>query len=150
MQDLLSSQDSPTEKVTSHSVKSLINGGQPAGSKAFDGKFSLEHRLLREGGFDRVVKAKNISDKNFKVFFARNQEQHARLGIIAGKKNLPRSVDRNRIKRVIREAFRLHSIKNHKLDVVVMVRHVDTQAPDLQTANLGILFSRVEDRCAEL
>ena len=30
----------------------------------------------------------------------------ARIGIVAGRKNLPRAVDRNALKRIVREAFR--------------------------------------------
>ena len=112
-------------------------------------KLTTAHRLLREDGFDRVVQAENIADKHFKVFFTRNSRDNARLGIIASKKILPRATDRNRIKRVIREAFRQHSIKAQKLDMVVMVRHACAQETGMRGDNLKILFSRVENRCAE-
>lgn len=115
-----------------------------------EARFATTHRLLREDGFDRIVKAENIANKHFKVFFARNIKDNARLGIIASKKILPHSVDRNRIKRVIREVFRQHSIKTHKLDVVVMVRGACAQEPDMRGDNLETLFSRVENRCVEL
>jgi len=113
-------------------------------------KFTAAHRLLRVDGFDRVVQAENIADKHLKVFFARNSKNNARLGIIASKKTLPRAADRNRIKRVIREAFRQHSIKARKLDIVVLVRHACAQQPGLRGDILELLFSRVENRCAEL
>lgn len=113
-------------------------------------KFAATHRLLREDGFDRIVRAENIADKYFKVFFARNDKDNARLGIVASKKILPRAVDRNRIKRVIREVFRQHGIKTQKLDVVVMVRSACAQESDMRGNNLETLFSRVENRCTEL
>lgn len=110
-------------------------------------KFTAAHRLLREDGFDHVVRAENISDKYFKVFFVRSDKKNARLGIIAGKKTLPRAVHRNRAKRIIRETFRQHNIKSRGLDIVVMVRcaHGGVAPGD----NLKTLFGRVENRCAE-
>ncbi len=113
-------------------------------------KFTAAHRLTRENGFDHVVRAENISDRYFKIFFLCNGKENARLGIVVGKKTLPGAADRNLIKRIIREAFRQHSIKLRKLDVVVMMRRADPQERDIQAGNLKMLFSRVENRCAEL
>lgn len=118
-------------------------------SIATSGRLTVAHRLLRVDGFDRTVQAENIADKHFRIFFARNNKSNARLGIIASKKIFPSAVDRNRIKRVIREAFRQHSIKAQKLDIVVMVRRACAQEPGVRNVNLEILLSRVENRCAE-
>ena len=111
-------------------------------------EFTVAHRLLREDGFDHVVHAENIADKYFKIFFVRNGRKNARLGIIAGKRTLPGAVQRNRVKRAIREAFRQHRIKDQQIDLVVMVRCADSTAAKRE--ELKTLFSRVEDRCANL
>jgi ribonuclease P protein component len=103
--------------------------------------------LLRENGFDHVVRAESISDRHFKVFFVRNGQKNAKLGIMVGKKTLSGAVDRNRVKRIIREAFRQHGIKQCKFDVVVMVRRGDPHGAS--AGNLKTLFSRIENRCAE-
>jgi ribonuclease P protein component len=113
-------------------------------------QFTAVNRLLCKNDFDRVINAENIADKYIKIFFIRNGNGNARLGIVASKKILPRAVDRNRFKRVIREAFRQHNIKSKNLDMVVMVRHACTQETGVQTNNLETLFSRVEYRCVEL
>jgi ribonuclease P protein component len=112
-------------------------------------KFTAAHRLLRENGFDHVVRAESLSDKHFRIFFVRNGKKNARLGMIVPKKTLAGATDRNRIKRVIREAFRRHSIKQRRLDMVVMVRRADSQEGGAQAGNLKMLFNRVESRCAE-
>jgi len=114
-------------------------------------KFSAAYRLLREDGFSHVVRAEQMENRHFKIFFVCNGKKNARLGIIVGKKILPAAVSRNRIKRIIREAFRQHSIKLCKLDLVVMVRRAYSQEKigDAQSGNLKMLFSRVENRCAE-
>jgi len=113
-------------------------------------KFSAAHRLLRENGFDHVIRAENIADRHFKVFFVRNGQKNAKLGIIVGKKTLSGAADRNRVKRLIRETFRQHSIKLCQLDLVVMVRRAYPQGCDTRDGNLKMLFSRVENRCTEL
>jgi ribonuclease P protein component len=112
-------------------------------------KFTVAHRLLRADGFVHVIHAENVADKHFKIFFARNCENSARLGIIASKKTLPSAANRNRVKRIIREAFRQHNIKLCKLDLVVMVRRDYSQKVDTQIDNLERLFSQVENRCAK-
>jgi ribonuclease P protein component len=111
-------------------------------------RFTAAHRLLRKEGFDRVLHAESLADRHFKVFFARNNNNNARLGIVASKRTLPHATDRNRIKRVIREVFRQHRIKVRHLDLVVMVRRACAEgAPG---KGLETLFNRVESKCAEL
>ncbi|MBY0576592.1 MAG: ribonuclease P protein component [Gallionellaceae bacterium] len=112
-------------------------------------EFTAKYRLLLEDGFDHVVKAKSVSGRCFKIFFGRNDKKNARLGIIASKKALSRAVDRNCVKRVVREVFRQHCVKDRSLDVVVVVRHAYLQQPTAQRGDLEKLFSRVDNQCAE-
>jgi ribonuclease P protein component len=106
--------------------------------------------LLRSDAYNHVVRAENIADTYFKIFFVHNSNKNARLGIIASKKTLPLAVDRNRIKRIIREKFRQHNIKFCKLDLVVLVRRDFSHKVDVRIDNLERLFSQVENRCADL
>lgn len=55
----------------------------------------------------------------------------ARLGIVTGKKVAPRAVDRNRVKRIVREVFRLWRPRLSGFDVVVRLRRcpVPEQGP---------------------
>jgi ribonuclease P protein component len=112
-------------------------------------KFTCTYRLLRADGFDHVIRENNVADKQFKVFFTHNSKNNARLGIIASKKQLPSSSDRNRVKRLIREAFRQHNIKYSKLDLVVKLSGVYSRKVDMRIDNLNKLFSQVEGRCAK-
>lgn len=111
-------------------------------------KFTPANRLRRENGFGHVIRAKSVVDRCYKVYFERNCNKSARLGIIVGKKTLACATDRNRVKRIIRETFRQHSVKLCTLDIVVMVRHADAQTV-AQVNGLKLLFSRVEKKCAE-
>ena len=132
-----------------HAAPRVVQDSQSS-ITAISAKFTAAQRLLRKDGFGRVVNAESISDKKFKIFFLHNDNKIARLGIIASKKTLPNAVDRNRVKRIIREMFRQHNIKFRTLDLVVMVRRAYAQELDSRCENLETLFSRIENRCAEL
>lgn len=111
-------------------------------------RFSAAHRLSRKCGFDHVLHSEIIADRYFKVFFVRNENANAKLGMIVGKKILSSAVDRNYVKRIIRETFRQHSIKMRNIDLVVMLRRPFDQKGRAQVDDLNVLFSRAENRCA--
>jgi ribonuclease P protein component len=45
----------------------------------------------------------------------------ARIGLIVGKRHCPRAVDRNRIKRMVRETFRVRRCRLPALDIVIQL-----------------------------
>ncbi len=51
-----------------------------------------------------------------------NQLTHARIGIVVAKKSFPKAVERNLIKRRLREIFRFHQAQMANLDVVIRPR----------------------------
>ncbi len=61
-------------------------------------------------------------DDLFLVLARANRLSYARLGLAVSKKNSRRAVDRNRIKRVIRESFRIHQHHLAGIDLVVVTR----------------------------
>ncbi len=60
--------------------------------------------------------------RHFLLFAKPNGLDHARIGIIAGKRVAPRAVDRNRAKRLIREVFRSMRLRLPGTDVVIQLR----------------------------
>ena len=68
-----------------------------------------------------------VTQKYFTVLFRRNEKSYTRLGIIVGKRVANRAVTRNRIKRVIREYFRITQERWMGIDVLIIARqHCDT------------------------
>ena len=116
-------------------------------SSPFD--FKVAYRLSRADGFGHVIRADYVADNRFRVYFVGNFRNHARIGIITGKKSLPKSADRNCAKRLIRETFRKHGIKHCGLDLVVKVYGDNSRQADLQIDILKKLFSQIESRCAK-
>ncbi len=80
-------------------------------------------RLLTKADFDRVFqRPKRLATPFFTVLYCSNHHELARLGVIISKKNVPRAVDRNRLRRRIRETFRLTRPLLPGIDIVVIAR----------------------------
>ncbi len=70
--------------------------------------FKKRDRILRRADFLRIgSKEKKVRTKHFLILFERNDLNVHRLGITASKKT-GNAVKRNRIKRILREFFRLN------------------------------------------
>ena len=86
-------------------------------------KFGRELRLLTPGEFNAVFQQPfRAGSPLFTILCQPNQHQHPRLGLIIAKKRVKLAVDRNRIKRCIRENFRLQQHRLPAVDLVVMVK----------------------------
>ncbi|MGA1372850.1 MAG: ribonuclease P protein component [Pseudomonadales bacterium] len=85
--------------------------------------FPSRARLTKPSEFDRAFKAaeKRLRSGPLRVLVIRNDADCPRLGLVVGKRHLKRAVDRNRIKRVVREAFRKHRSSLPSIDVVVQL-----------------------------
>ncbi|MBU0961363.1 MAG: ribonuclease P protein component [Proteobacteria bacterium] len=80
--------------------------------------------LLRKGReFEKVYRqGKRYSGKGFSLIFCSNELGHNRIGISVHRK-LKGAVKRNRIKRIVRESFRLHrALYPGCADIVFAVR----------------------------
>ncbi|WP_083329231.1 ribonuclease P protein component [Marinobacter salinus] len=85
--------------------------------------FPKSHRLLRPADYGKVfddVQLK-VPHRNFLILATPNKLGHARVGLIFSKKNLKLAVQRNRIKRQVRETFR-HQTDLPALDIIVLGR----------------------------
>lgn len=86
-------------------------------------RFKRESRLLTARDFRFVFEdPKRTGSKYLTVLARANGHNYARLGLIVSKKTAKRAVDRNRIKRLARESFRLNQDLLRGLDVVVLAK----------------------------
>ena len=63
-----------------------------------------------------------VSDKVFLILTSRNILTKSRLGLIVAKKHVNKATDRNRVKRYIRESFRLRQHELGFQDIIVLAR----------------------------
>ena len=71
----------------------------------------------------------------FTVLYRDNGKRAPRLGLAVSKKNCRQAVGRNRIKRIVRESFRLNQNRLPGIDIVVLSQ------PGTHKANNKELFS---------
>lgn len=85
--------------------------------------FPKSSRLLTPKDYARVFDDVQIRvpHRNFLILATLNSENHARVGLVFSKKNLKLAVQRNRIKRRVRETFRLQP-DLPALDIIVLGR----------------------------
>ena len=72
--------------------------------------FKKNHRLLNSKNYKTVFDGVEYKQGGgyFTFLSKENQLSRSRLGIVAAKKHIPLAVNRNKIKRAIRESFRHH------------------------------------------
>jgi ribonuclease P protein component len=85
--------------------------------------FPRARRLRTPGDFKRVYAAgRRIGHDFFSVTAQPNELERARLGMAVAVRAMGGAVERNRIRRLIRESFRLHQALVPALDIVIGVR----------------------------
>lgn len=108
-----------------------------------DYSFPKKTRLLTAAEYKAVfTNAKfKVSCRYFLILAIKNNWLHPRLGLVIAKKNVAKAVQRNRVKRMIREYFRLHGEQVSGLDLVVLARKdVDTLESGQISERLGALW----------
>lgn len=111
-----------------------------------------QSRILTRSGFGSVFDGQcRVGDNWFTVFALPRESADLgpRLGLVVGRKVSPLAVTRNRIKRNIREAFRLTQHELTGMDFVVLARSTATEQPGnrLQTS-LTRLLLKAHSKCA--
>lgn len=113
--------------------------------------FPKRARLLRPAEYRRVFgKACRVSDDAFTMLARHAEGDTARLGMAISKRNVPRAVDRNRIKRIGRESFRHQRPGLPVFDVILLARP-PARALDRKQLHrkLNALLQRLVRRCGE-
>lgn len=98
-------------------------------------QFNRESRLLTPGHFQKVFsKPTRYHSQHFTVLIADNSIKNNRIGFAIAKKKVKLAVQRNRVKRLVRESFRLNQYDLPIVDMVIMAKSGIDQL-DNQTIN---------------
>ena len=86
--------------------------------------FPRHSRLLKPAEFQRVFDHTEVrgSTAHLLVLASANECGHPRIGFVLAKKQIKHAVARNRVRRLVRESFRLHQHDLPSLDLVVLAR----------------------------
>ncbi|WP_286785714.1 MULTISPECIES: ribonuclease P protein component [Pseudomonas] len=109
--------------------------------------FSREKRLLTPRQFKSVFDSPTgkVPGRNVLLLARDNDLDHSRLGLVIGKKSVKLSVERNRLKRQIRESFRLNQDSLVGWDIVIVARK---GLGDLDNSELVLQFGKLWKRLA--
>lgn len=113
--------------------------------------FPRSNRLLQARDFERVFKQADfkVSNRHFLILSRFNTLDRARLGLIVAKKHSKRAVDRNRLKRLIRESFRNREVTLDSLDCIVLSRSgAQTLQNPIIHSQLNTLWSQLSAKLA--
>jgi ribonuclease P protein component len=110
-------------------------------------------RLLRKVDFDAAFAGgRRISDPMFLLTIKKPvgvAAPTARIGLAIAAKTIGNAVARNRVRRTVRESFRLHQHELPAVDIVVSARHAARAATRAQLcSSLVQLWQRVSTSCA--
>ncbi|MDH5433119.1 MAG: ribonuclease P protein component [Gammaproteobacteria bacterium] len=109
-----------------------------------DYKFQRELRLLGKKDFDRVFeKAFRVTSKGFTMLARLNAQPFPRLGLVIAKKNVKLANQRNLIKRLIREKFRLNQYLLDNYDLVILTR---SEIRSMERENIAADLTKLFDR----
>lgn len=114
----------------------------PEGSKPFS--FTKAERLLKPDDFLKVKKSgKRYSTRSFTIFVLPNSLERRRLGLSVSSR-VGGAVKRNRMKRLLREFFRLNKETfPASSDILISVKDLKAAAGYAEVASeLGRVFSR--------
>ncbi|WP_218567586.1 ribonuclease P protein component [Pseudomonas cavernae] len=109
--------------------------------------FGREKRLLTPRQFKAVFDSPSgkVPGKNVLLLARDNDLDHPRLGLVIGKKSVKLAVERNRLKRVIRNSFRLNQDSLAGWDIVIVARK---GLGDLDNVELAQQFGKLWKRLA--
>ncbi len=78
-------------------------------------------RVASKKDFNAVMESNRCANKYFSIFYCENAFDYARIGVTIGKKNAPKAVERNYIKRQLRAILSERYKYLKKYDIIVVV-----------------------------
>lgn len=86
--------------------------------------FTKSQRLLNAAAFKAVFDQSDykVSSRVLLCLAKKNSQNSPRLGLVIAKKHVRLAVQRNRIKRIIRDSFRLHQHEIPSIDLIILAR----------------------------
>ena len=108
--------------------------------------FGKQRRLLTAPDYSSVFEQNEarVSHRHFLLLARRSPTPVSRLGLVIAKKNVRKAVQRNRIKRLVRECFRQMPDQAPALDVVFLARR------GLDELDNGVLSSILREQWRKL
>lgn len=108
-------------------------------------RFPRAARLLKPGDFARLRQgSRRIGSRYFSAEYRNVDDTAARLGLAVSRRVSKRAVQRNRLKRLVRESFRRRRAMMPAVDVLVIARSAAVSCGGAELlADLALLWSKL-------
>ena len=102
-------------------------------------------RLQRSEDFQQIFRLKKKKKQGGLVVYTKpNSLGYARLGLAVAKKIVPSATSRNRLRRLMRESFRLNQCRLPEVDIVIVVTSRSLYNNQVLLCDLDKQWSRLE------
>lgn len=111
--------------------------------------FPISRRLNASADFQALFDKPDhrLSNKAFLLLARKTTENNPRLGLVVAKKKAKRAVDRNRVKRLCREEFRLQQQQLGDIDLLILLRSYSPSTTNTRLRNdIQALFGALSKR----
>lgn len=113
-------------------------------------RFPQRVRLLTPAQFDRAFKqGRRLHQGPLSAVLAVNTLDHPRIGFALGKKFAKLAVQRNRLKRLLRERFRHSQADFQAMDVVIFLRGRLPDSANAESEAVERLWTKLNSTCAK-
>lgn len=86
-------------------------------------RFLSDWRVRTTVAFQHVYsKRKRLSGRYYLLYYLDNDIGHSRLGVVASKRSVKKAVIRNRVRRIVKEAFRKQKNKLPSFDLIFIAK----------------------------
>lgn len=112
-------------------------------------RFTKSQRLLTAADFKSVFDApeRKLHQSHLMAFISSNEAQMPRIGMAITKRRVPTAVARNRLKRQIREQFRLQSHQLQNKDVIFIVKNSISDLDNKELKNqINNIFNKIKNK----
>ena len=90
---------------------------------------SRRHRFAERGAYGPILKAgRKVRGRYAVLHVGKSSAGFSRLGVALTRKMIPHAVERNRVRRLVRETFRRHVAKQLPVECVVTLRQAVPRA----------------------
>lgn len=113
--------------------------------------YSKNEKLKSKKAIEQLfLKGKSVSAHPLRLIYLKNEEK-TKVGVSVSKRNFKKAVDRIRIKRLLREAYRLNKnmlIDGNNTPHSFMILYISNEMPDfaLVEAKMKHLFTKFTDK----
>jgi len=85
--------------------------------------FPKELQLRKASQYDEIFgNSKRLKTRHFDILYRPNVFGYPRIGVVVAKKNVSGAVGRNRVKRILREIFRMNKPLFGSIDIIIVAK----------------------------